>query len=203
MEAVTRPAPFSDKQEEWYRAACARIDERRLQRLLIALVNVHSPTGREREASEFLAGYLCEHLGAGQYQPITESTGNCFGTLRGSGGGASLMLFAPIDTHIDDVPKRDLPWAGRAMRADMRPSATVRDDLIIGLGAENPKGSLATLVEVATALREAGVPIVGNLIAATAGGGMPINVPYAGNHGLSSGVYHLRLAGSRPTSRLS
>ena len=98
----TKEVPFSAEQKKWYQEACAHLDASRLRRLLIDLVNIHSPTGLERQASEFLANYQREQLGGrGHYQPIDEQTGNCYGEVKGTGGGAALMLYAPIDTHID------------------------------------------------------------------------------------------------------
>src|SRR5690348_15074722 len=116
---MIRPA-FSDEQEQWYSEACARLDPERLKRLLLQLIDVPSPTGSEREASEFIAGYLTQHLaGRACYQPINENTGNAVGEIRGSGDGATLLLYAPIDTHLEGEPDQDLPWAGPVLRADM------------------------------------------------------------------------------------
>lgn len=199
MASKTAQLPFSAEQEKWYQDACARLDPSRLKRLLMDLINIHSPTGLERPASEFMANYMREHLGGrGFYQPIDEHTGNCYGEIRGSGGGAALMLYAPIDTHIDNNPSYDIPWVGPELRPDMKPNAFAEGDMIFGLGAANPKGMVASLVEIATALYEAGVPIKGDLIPAFAGGGMPVSLPYRHNYGLSSGVYHLLTRGIAP-----
>ena len=34
------------------------------------------------------------------YQPVGELSGNAIGRIRGSSGGPSLLLYAPIDTHL-------------------------------------------------------------------------------------------------------
>src|SRR6516165_844001 len=112
--------PLSDEQEGWYSDACARLDSERLKQLLLQLINIPSPTGNERQASEFIADYLKQQLGGrGRYQPINQGTGNAIGEIRGRGDGATLLLYAPLDTHLEGDPDQDLPWAGPVMRADM------------------------------------------------------------------------------------
>jgi len=190
---------LSQRQEGWYADACARLDAARLKRLLLQLIDIHSPTGAERRASEFIAAYMRDKLGGrGFYQPVNEDTGNAIAEIRGSGGGASLLLYAPIDTHLEGDPERDLPWAGPVLRADMVPKGHAEGDMVFGLGAANPKCMVATLTEVATALHEARVPLIGDLIAGFAGGGMPVNVSYRRNYGMSDGVYHLLTRGVAP-----
>lgn len=198
MNTTTR-APFTAQQQEWYERACAKMDSGRLKKLLFDLVNVHSPTGGERAASEMMAGYMRDQVGLkSAYQPISDLTGNAMGEIHGSGGGARLMLYAPIDTHLEGDAAREVPWVGREMRDDMIPKARIDGDMVIGLGASNPKAMVAALTEVAHALKESGVPIKGDLLLAFAGGGMPVSIPERNNYGMSSGVYHLLAHGAHP-----
>jgi len=89
MAENTRTLPLSAEQEKWYGQACERLNPERLRNLLLELINIHSPTGAERRASEFAAAYMREHVGEhSRYQPIGEETGNAIGEIRGSGGGA-------------------------------------------------------------------------------------------------------------------
>ncbi len=201
MASVTRQVSFSAEQERWYAAVRERFSVERLKRLLVDLVNIHSPTGAERELAEFLAGYLKRHLGGrGFYQPVSDLTGNCFGEVRSERtvAGARLMLYAPLDTHLDAAPEVDVPWVGPALRPDMVPQATVDGDFVIGLGASNPKSMVATLTEVAIATYEADVPLLGLLQPAFAGGGMSVNSPRRRHYGLGDGVYHLISRGIGP-----
>src|SRR5581483_10046246 len=162
----------------WYAEASARIDAERLKHLLLALVDIPSPTGAERAASEFVAAWMREHVGGARafYQPIDEATGNAVAELRGSGGGATLMLYAPVDTNLEGDPDKDVPWAGPVLRRDMISRAAAEGDFVYGLGAANPKSMVATLAEIAAALSDAMIPIRGDLIVAFAGGGMPVDV---------------------------
>ena len=54
------------------------------------------------------------------YQPMGELSGNAIGRIRGSGGGPSLLLYAPIDTHLEATAE-DIPWVGPRLRPDMVP----------------------------------------------------------------------------------
>lgn len=193
----TRHLPFDAERREMYAAACARLDPNRFRDLLVALIDIHSPTGRERPASEFMADYLRGTVGIdARYQPVSEHTGNALGEHRGSGGGSRLLLYAPIDTHID--PEADVPWVGPELRPDMIPRAVVDGDLVIGLGASNPKCMVAGLTEVAHAVVEAGIPLRGDLTIGFAGGGMPVSMSARDNVGMSSGVFHLLTHGAMP-----
>ena len=89
---------LSAEQRGWFESAAALIDIDRLNREITA---IHSPTGRERAASEHMACYLAEIGVEASYQPMGDTSGNAIGRLRGNGGGPSLLLYAPIDTHLD------------------------------------------------------------------------------------------------------
>ena len=182
---------FDSKQNEWFERACAAIDSARLKKFVFDLTAHHSPTGAERPASEFFANYLTSIGMEGTYQPITEISGNAYGRLRGTGDGPTLMLYAPIDTLLEGDAEKDCPMAGPKLRADMKPEPYIDGDLVIGLGASNPKSMVAIHTEAANAVIDAGVELTGDLLVASAGGGMPWIVPERGHAGISSGVTHL------------
>ena len=178
----------------WLEAASSLIDLDRLYRLNRDITAIHSPTGRERAASEFMTRYLAEAGFEAWYQPMGAMSGNAVGRLRGSGGGPSLLLYAPIDTHLEGT-EDDLPWVGPRLRPDMIPHVRDENGLIIGLGASNPKAMVTTLAEAARVVRAANVPLRGDLFVAFAGGGMPVDLAAVGNRGLSDGVSHLLTRG--------
>lgn len=184
-------AAFNKQQQDWFEQACSKIDAKRLQQLVYDLTDIHSPTGREKAASEFLASYLHRAGFDAQYQPVTANSGNCVGRLRGNGSGPSLLLYAPIDTHLDADESIDIPWVGIRLRDDMLPKAQMRGDSVIGLGASNPKSMIATIVEAAHCVRAAGVPLLGEVIVGSAGGGMPWIATQHNHAGISSGVMHM------------
>jgi acetylornithine deacetylase/succinyl-diaminopimelate desuccinylase-like protein len=185
---------LSPEQRAQFDAATALIDVDRLYRINRELTAIHSPTGRERAASEHMTRYLAENGVEAAYQPMGEASGNAIGRIRGSGGGPSLLLYAPIDTHLEGNAQ-DLPWVGPHLRADMVPELREEDGLVIGLGASNPKAMVATLAETIRVVRAAKVSLTGDLIVAFAGGGMPVDLAAPGNRGLSDGVSHLLTRG--------
>lgn len=197
MRVTTHPLPLDPERQAMVEAVLARLDRDRMQALLVQLVDIHSPTGAERAVSEFTAQYLADSVGIdAHYMPISEATGNVHGVLPGSGNGANLLLYCPIDTHIE--PDVDVPTVGKELREDMVPSARVQDDLVIGLGASNPKVMVAGLIEVMHAVKDAGIELVGDLAIGFAGGGMPWLNSRRDHVGMSTGVYQLLMRGAYP-----
>ena len=186
---MTHP-DLSAAQRQWFDAAAALIDIDRLYRVNCEITSIHSPTGRERAASEYMARYL-EAMGVeASYQAMGEASGNAVGRIRGKGDGPSLLLYAPIDTHLEGNAD-DLPWVGPSLRPDMVPEVREADGLVIGLGASNPKAMVATLAEAIRVVRVANVPLKGDLFVAYGGGGMPVDLAAYDHRGLSDGVSHL------------
>jgi acetylornithine deacetylase/succinyl-diaminopimelate desuccinylase-like protein len=190
---MTHP-DLSPEQRSWFEAAITLVDIERLYRLNREITAIHSPTGRERAASEYMANYLASTGVEARYQAMGDASGNAIGRLRGNGGGPSLLLYAPIDTHLEGNAD-DVPWVGPQLRADMIPEVREVDGLVIGLGAANPKAMVATLAEAVRVVRAAKVPLKGDLFIAYAGGGMPVDLAAHGNRGLSDGASHLLTRG--------
>jgi acetylornithine deacetylase/succinyl-diaminopimelate desuccinylase-like protein len=185
---------LSPEQRAWFESAASLIDVGRLYRVNRELTAIHSPTGRERAASEHMTRYLAEIGVEATYQPMGDASGNAIGRIRGSGGGPSLLLYAPIDTHLDATAD-EVPWIGPHLRADMIPCVREQDGLLIGLGASNPKAMVTTLAEAVRVVSAANVPLKGDLFVAYASGGMPVDLASSGNRGLSDGVSHLLTRG--------
>src|ERR1700753_2944832 len=143
-EVPVKPEPLSAEQRQWLEKALAAVSAERITRFLVDLVSIHSPTGEERAASEWLAQQL-KAIGLNAfYQPVNELSGNAAGYLRGSGNGPTVMFYAPIDTHIDVNAEADIPWVGKEFRPDMLPKGYVDENgNVIGLCANNPKGFAA------------------------------------------------------------
>ena len=193
----TTAIPFDAARQNAYEKASARLDPERLKALLFDLTNIHSPTGATRTISEFVADRM-ESIGlTSRLDPMSDISSNVLGEKRGTGGGATLLLYAPIDTHLEG-DESDFPWAGPEQFADLRPSAKMVGDWVYGLGSSNPKAMVAGLMEVATALIEADISLVGDLNLGFADGGMPVTIPQRNNAGMSNGVHHLLSRGMAP-----
>lgn len=164
----------------WIEAARARVSRERLLELAAALVAIPSPTGDEAAVARYAAAELARAGLRSSVQYLDDRQANACGRLAGTGGGADLLLYAPLDTLTTGRAEEDLPWAGPAprpdmLRPDMRAEPAVRGDYLTGLGAGNPKGHAACVVAAAEAIAAAGVPLAGDLLAGLGAGGMPTN----------------------------
>lgn len=180
--------------EQWVAQACARIDTGRLRELVHGFVDRPSPTGGELDLARWASAQLAAAGLDAHVQPFGGgSSANALGRLHGSGDGADLLLYAPIDTWTLGTPEADLPWAAPAWRADLEPRAVDDGPYVTGLGAGNPKGHAACVLAAVEAVAAAGVPLRGDLVAGLGAGGMPTNsppgVPPGSGHG--AGAWHL------------
>ena len=198
MSNITDSPKLDSQRAAWYERACQHIDVERFRRLVMNVVEQHSPTGAERAASEFMVAHMRSFGLDAHYQDLTPTSGNAIGIRKGTGDGPSLMLYAPIDTHFEANESLEVPWCGPSLRADMRPFAVRENDLVIGLGAANPKGMVAALTEAVNAVADADIPLRGDLILAFAGGGMPMIARERSHWGLSSGVSRMLTQGVQP-----
>lgn len=172
---LDRSAPVSSAPSRAVDAAVARIDGDRLVELCAQMVDIASPTGLERP----LAAHLRSVLDAAGLRAATQEVEgdlvNAYGTLPGRRAGDRLLLYAPIDTVTTGRAEVDLPWAGPVMRPDLLPRAEISDGVVVGLGAQNPKGHGACLLMAAEAITAAGVEPPHDLHIGFGGGGMPAN----------------------------
>jgi acetylornithine deacetylase len=143
----------------------------RLVELLQGLVRIRSIYGQEGDAQRLVRermGEICDSVDAWEpdaalleAHPSFFAKGqsyagrpNVVGILEGSGSGPSLLLNA----HIDVVPAQpENEWAYGAW------SAEVRDGSLHGRGSLDDKSGIAMMITVASALRECGVRLAGQL----------------------------------------
>jgi succinyl-diaminopimelate desuccinylase len=123
-----------------------QVDRNRIVEMACNLADLVSITGEEKEVAEYLGGHF-ERLGMQlEYQEVEEGRPNVIGTLKGSGGGATLMFCAHMD-HFDN------------------PQETVVDgDRLYGRGLVNMKAAFPCYIEAVAALQKAGVQLRGDLI---------------------------------------
>ncbi|MGA5499595.1 M20 family metallopeptidase [Streptomyces umbrinus] len=166
---------LDDRRRGWVEDAWRHVTADRLRDLIIGLVDIPSPTGDEAPLAEHIAATLTAAGCRASVQLLDDRQANAWARLEGDGTGPDLMLYAPVDTLTVGEESEDLPWIGPELRDDMRPRATVYDDLVVGLGASNPKGHAACVMMAAEAITLAGIPLTGDLVAAFGAGGMPTN----------------------------
>ncbi|XVQ09799.1 M20 family metallopeptidase [Spirillospora sp. CA-255316] len=168
-------AGLDDRRREWVSAAWKHVTADRLRELVTGLVDVPSPTGDEGPLAGHIAATLTAAGCPARVQPLDDRQANAWARLDGDGTGPDLMLYAPIDTLTVGEESEDVPWIGPELRPDMSPRAVVDGDLVMGLGAFNPKGHAACVMMAAEAVARAGIPLAGDLVAAFGAGGMPTN----------------------------
>lgn len=151
------------------------------------MINIASPTGEEASLAEYLSSKLSSYGTVAQTQKIDATQLNAFGKTAGQSDGKSLMLYAPIDTVTSNSEAEDIPWLGPEMRDDMRAKSYVKDGHVFGLGAHNPKGHGACILETARVLNALDVDLPGDLYFGFGAGGMPTHgrdgFPHDSGHG--------------------
>ncbi len=123
-----------------------QLDKERLIEITRNLADIVSITGEEKQVAEYLGGEF-ERLGMEvKYQEVEEGRPNVIGTLKGSGGGATLMFCAHMD-HFDN-PQETI----------------VEEDRIYGRGLVNMKCAFPCYIEAVEMLKKAEVRLKGDII---------------------------------------
>ncbi|MEX0803617.1 MAG: M20/M25/M40 family metallo-hydrolase [Candidatus Binatia bacterium] len=125
-----------------------QVDRNRIVELACNLANIVSITGEEEGVARYLGGEF-EKLGMQvEYQYVEDGRPNVVGTLKGTGGGATLMFNAHMD-HFDNPQE-----------------TVVDDDRIYGRGLVNMKAAFPCYIEALAAIQKADVKLRGDLIIA-------------------------------------
>lgn len=123
-----------------------KLDRNRLIELARNLAAIVSITGEEKGVAEYLGGEF-ERLGMEvKYQEVEEGRPNVIGTLKGTGGGATLMFCAHMD-HFDNPQE-----------------TVVTEDRIYGRGLVNMKCAFPCYLVAVEMLRNAQVKLKGDII---------------------------------------
>lgn len=143
-----------------FNAVLAEIDEEALVALALDLGNLDSPTGEEGAASD----YVFEWLEAAGFAPrrlgLFPDRANVVARLEGRGGGQSLLYNGHLDTTIAKEETLTTPLAA----APEHHTAWREGRLLIGNGIVNNKGVMATWLTACKALKDAGVPLLGDVV---------------------------------------
>ena len=174
-EIAVDPKPFDTEKQALLERAWAQIDEDRIRQLLVAMVDIRSPTGAEAQLAEYAASYMGQ-VGLDAFcQRINDLQANAVGRLKGFGGGPDLLLYAPLDTDFTGVEEEDCPGVGVELPPTLRTKAIIENGSVVGLGAVNPKGFATCVVIAAEAIKRAGIKLRGSIVVGLGAGGMPTN----------------------------
>lgn len=131
------------------------IDKNDLIQIASDLIRFKSFKGEETPLAKYLARWFEERGYEVDLDEVEDGRFQTIATLRGKGGGKSLMFNAHLD--INSMTRgwdRD-PW-----------EPWVEDDKLFGHGVQNMKGGLAAMIVAADAFRKAGVDLKGDIVLA-------------------------------------
>jgi acetylornithine deacetylase len=145
--------------DEPTRAVLAQVDARGLIELASDLIRIPSFKTEETPVALFLEKLFRARGYDVDLQEIEPGRFQTIATLRGTGGGASLMLNGHTDINaLTRRWKRD-PW-----------TPSLEGDRLYGHGVQNMKGGLASIIMTAEAIRRSGVRLAGDLVVACVAG---------------------------------
>lgn len=137
-----------------------RIDPDELVELTLELANIDSPPGREQEVSNRIFSWLREHHLEALQLGMFPNRQNVVGRVRGDGSGPSLIFNAHMDTAWGPEERRWMHHPDDPVYV----SGWQEGDRLYGNGVVNDKGPLACTLVALKAIREAHVPLGGDVV---------------------------------------
>ena len=152
-----------------------QIDEKETVDFCSDLLRIPSFKTEETPVATYLATFFGDRGYDVQLQEVEPGRFQTIATLRGSGGGQSLMLNGHMD--ID-------PLAFGLLRDPWVPSW--EGDRLYGGGSNNMKGGLTSIITAAEAIRKSGIEMKGDLVVACVAGELQggVGTTYALRNGL-------------------
>ncbi|EPJ84738.1 peptidase M20 [Pseudomonas sp. CFII64] len=132
-----------------------RIDEAYCLNFLARMVQhkSYSATPEERQLAEYMAGQMRELGLDAELMPVPGERLNAIGTLKGQGGGHSLLFNGHLDTNPVTEGWTVDPWGGK-----------IDDEFIYGIGVSNMKAGDAAYFCALKTLIDAGIKLKGDVI---------------------------------------
>jgi acetylornithine deacetylase len=136
-----------------------QLDEREIVELAGDLIRIPSFSPDETPVARFLASYFEERGYDVDLQEVEPGRFQTIGTLRGGGGGRSLMFNGHLDINSLMLGGTRDPW-----------TPSVEGGRLYGHGVQNMEGGVAAMIAAAEAVRRAGVTLRGDLVVACVAG---------------------------------
>jgi acetylornithine deacetylase len=156
---MTQAPPPASAMDAESRAVSALVDPAELVDLAGALIRIPSFKTEETPVARFLDGFFRARGYEVDLQEIEPGRFQTIATLRGTGGGASLMLNGHTDINSLTMRWKRDPW-----------TPSLEGDRLYGHGVQNMKGGLASIVMTAEAIRRSGVRLPGDFVVACVAG---------------------------------
>ncbi len=150
-------------EEQLKERVLSKVNKQRAVKLLQDMVRIPSYTGEELEIAEFMAGWLEKQGFEVELQECTptkyhKKSANVIATLRGTGGGLSLMF----NGHMDTDPACEIEkW-----KYDPWDPVIFEENKMNGIGTTNMKAGDCAMIEAVLAIKDAGVELKGDVIIA-------------------------------------
>lgn len=141
----------------------AAIDQDELIALALRLANIDSVVTQEAVVANAVHDWMKAEGFAPRKIGLLADRFNVLGSLRGTGGGYSLLFNSHLDTHVPNEPD----WVHEDPTIDEYHKAWIEEDLICGEGIVNDKGPMAAFLIAAKAIRKVGYPLKGDLLLAS------------------------------------
>lgn len=137
----------------------AHVDQAAMVELASALIRIPSFKTEETPVARFLADFFHPRGYQVDLQEIEPGRFQTIATLKGIGGGMSLMLNGHIDINALTLRWKRDPW-----------TPSVEGDRLYGHGIQNMKGGLTSIIMAAEAVRRSGLSLKGDLVVACVAG---------------------------------
>ncbi len=135
------------------------VDGDELTRMTLEMVDIPSPTGKEEPFARYLGQRFTELGMEVKYQEVEPGRPNMIATLRGRGGGPSLMFNGHMDTTtVGDEPGLQMGQRNR--------SGILDGEWIYGNGCSNMKAAFPAYYGAIKALQRADMPLRGDVVVA-------------------------------------
>lgn len=137
----------------------AHVDQAAMVELASALIRIPSFKTEETPVARFLADFFHPRGYQVDLQEIEPGRFQTIATLKGIGGGMSLMLNGHIDINALTLRWKRDPW-----------TPSVEGNRLYGHGIQNMKGGLTSIIMAAEAVRRSGLSLKGDLVVACVAG---------------------------------
>ncbi|HYY87599.1 MAG TPA: M20/M25/M40 family metallo-hydrolase [Chloroflexota bacterium] len=148
--AISTPSRFADQ-------LTSLVDRDALTRMLLDMVDIPSPTGKEEALSRYLGERFAELGMEIKYQEMEAGRPNVVATLKGTGGGPALMFNGHLDTTtVGDEPGLQMGQRNR--------SGILDGEWIYGNGCSNMKSAFPAYYGAIKAIRDTGIQLKGDIV---------------------------------------